>query len=266
LLPSSLKASSYESSNDKHIATSLRMIGHEVLLNAGDSTSLVLPIITEPGRYKIQFDTEFSIVPDELATIVDRIVAETGIASAYIVELEACETGGIVYSYEVGGTQNPDVIPCKARELPKECFNILFTVLDTKRSNEMSVLFFGILLILFVGLGTYMWKRQKNTLSDPNLIALGDYRLDKLNTVLLFNKEKTDLTSKEAELLILLYNAANSTVEREVILNKVWGDEGDYVGRTLDVFISKLRKKLEADPKLKIVNIRGVGYKLVMNS
>jgi DNA-binding response OmpR family regulator len=54
-------------------------------------------------------------------------------------------------------------------------------------------------------------------------------------------------------------------VERDEILNKVWGDDGDYVGRTLDVFISKLRKKLEADACVKIVNIRGVGYKLVVD-
>ena len=69
----------------------------------------------------------------------------------------------------------------------------------------------------------------------------------------------------ESDLLLLLYNEANQTVERDVILSKVWGDEGDYVGRTLDVFISKLRKKLEADPNVKIVNIRGIGYKLVLN-
>ena len=53
-------------------------------------------------------------------------------------------------------------------------------------------------------------------------------------------------------------------LEREVILKTVWGDDGDYIGRTLDVFISKLRKKLEANTNLKIVNIRGVGYKLVI--
>ena len=62
----------------------------------------------------------------------------------------------------------------------------------------------------------------------------------------------------------MLYEKLNETVEKEVILKEVWGDEGDYVGRTLDVFISKLRKKLEADPNVKIVNIRGVGYKLVV--
>ena len=77
--------------------------------------------------------------------------------------------------------------------------------------------------------------------------------------------QQDELTSKEADLLLLLYNDVNTTVEREVILNRVWGDEGDYVGRTLDVFISKLRKKLEVDSKVKIVNIRGIGYKLVMD-
>ncbi|MBT8195742.1 MAG: winged helix-turn-helix domain-containing protein, partial [Bacteroidia bacterium] len=70
---------------------------------------------------------------------------------------------------------------------------------------------------------------------------------------------------KEADLLLLLYNSANTTVERETILIRVWGNDGDYVGRIMDVFISKLRKKLEADTSVKIVNIRGIGYKLVMD-
>ncbi|MEM9650383.1 MAG: winged helix-turn-helix domain-containing protein, partial [Bacteroidota bacterium] len=99
---------------------------------------------------------------------------------------------------------------------------------------------------------------------DPNMISLGEYRFDKRNTELVLGNQRTELTGKEADLLLLLYKAANTSVAREVILNKVWGDQGDYVGRTLDVFISKLRKKFEADPKVKIVNIRGVGYKLVI--
>ena len=97
------------------------------------------------------------------------------------------------------------------------------------------------------------------------MIPIGGYHFDKRNTELLIEHQKIELTSKEADLLLLLYNSANITVERELILNIVWGDEGDYVGRTLDVFISKLRKKLEFDAKVKIVNIRGVGYKLVID-
>jgi len=63
----------------------------------------------------------------------------------------------------------------------------------------------------------------------------------------------------------LLHASANSTIERDVILNAVLGDDGDYAGSTLDVFILKLRKKLETDESLTIVNIRGVGYNLIMN-
>lgn len=65
-------------------------------------------------------------------------------------------------------------------------------------------------------------------------------------------------------MLDLLYTNINQNVTREDILQIVWGDEGDYLGRTLDVFISKLRKKLETDPNIKIVNIRGVGYRMVL--
>tara|TARA_B110000046_G_C13004434_1_gene403715 strand:- start:1725 stop:1979 length:255 start_codon:yes stop_codon:yes gene_type:complete len=77
--------------------------------------------------------------------------------------------------------------------------------------------------------------------------------------------QSIELSSKESDLLCLLSSNENKTLKREYILNVVWGDEGDYVGRTLDVFISKLRKKLEADSSLKIVNIRGVGYRFVIN-
>ena len=85
--------------------------------------------------------------------------------------------------------------------------------------------------------------------------------------MVLIRKEKTiELTSKENELLSLLYEFANETVNKETILNKVWGDEGDYVGRTLDVYISKLRKKLENDSSIELKNIRGIGYKLIVEN
>ena len=83
---------------------------------------------------------------------------------------------------------------------------------------------------------------------------------------LFYQNERTELTGKEAELLHLLYRQANSTIDRGIILKEVWGDEGDYVGRTLDVYISKLRKKLEADNRLKIINLRGIGYKLIIDN
>ena len=85
--------------------------------------------------------------------------------------------------------------------------------------------------------------------------------------MILIRQEKTiELTSKESDLLNLLYESVNNTVDRETILNKVWGDEGDYVGRTLDVYVSKLRKKLENDSTIQLKNIRGIGYKLIVDN
>ncbi|MDH3796574.1 MAG: response regulator transcription factor, partial [Flavobacteriaceae bacterium] len=164
----------------------------------------------------------------------------------------------------------------------KACYILLFTILDapteealvsgsgstTKESGGMTSytpFVIGAFFLLIALLSFLVWRRSKKIAhTDPNLIALGEYQFDKRNTELLIQEQRIELTSKEADLLLLLYNEANTTVERERILNRVWGDEGDYVGRTLDVFISKLRKKLEFDSKVKIVNIRGVGYKLVV--
>ena len=273
-----------EKDSDSHIVVSLRMIGHQVLLNANDSTSLVLPIIKEGDRYKIQFETEFGFKPEELVSIFDRIVKEARIANSYIVEVEKCETGEIVYSFKIDELDKSDIIPCKARIQPKSCYNLLFTLVETRRTNtellsdtpdssnrsnaetsHVIQVIFVVLFVLIVLVLFFLWKSKNRPTIHPNLIPLGEYHFDKRNTELLIDQQRIELTSKEADLLLLLYNAANSTVEREVILKMVWGDEGAYVGRTLDVFISKLRKKLEFDSKVKIVNIRGVGYKLVMD-
>ncbi len=84
--------------NEKHIEVSLRMIGHQVLLASGDSTSRVLPIIEENGRYRIQFQTEFEFNPDVLVSAVNRVVEETNLAKNYIVEMVTCDSGKVVYN------------------------------------------------------------------------------------------------------------------------------------------------------------------------
>ena len=261
-----------ETVNDKQILVSLRMIGHQVLLSSGDSTSRVMPIIKEVDRYRIQFETAFEFIPEELVATVGRVVKETKLAHSYIVEVETCNKGDLVYSFKMDDNEKSDIIPCQKRLQPEACYSLLFTLIEpneamlaTTTDFSGTYLIFGALLALMSVLFYFLWKRRQASSLDPNMIALGAYQFDKRNTELLIEHQRIELTSKEAELLLLLHKAANKTVEREEILNKVWGDEGGYVGRTLDVFISKLRKKLEFDSKVKIVNIRGVGYKLVMD-
>lgn len=269
----------------QYVEVSLLMIGHQILLNSEDSTSRVLPIKRENNKYRIRFESDFGFNPDSLVTTINQVLSNTEFASGYILEVEQCETSEIVYSYKMGNWDNISIIPCKMRDQPKSCYSLLFTLLNGNEANtavsntnsnissntnsNASLLIYSLLTILVVLIGGAIFlirKRRTKSLIDPNLIPMGEYLFDKRNTKLIYDQISTELTSKEADLLILLYKAVNTIVKREVILKIVWRDEGDYIGRTVDVFISKLRKKLEFDSSIKIVNIRGVGYKLVLST
>ncbi len=81
--------------------------------------------------------------------------------------------------------------------------------------------------------------------------------------VLKQNKNVIRLTSREAELLKLFLLNRNQVMERKAILLHIWHNDDFFSGRSLDVFISRLRKYLQHDPEVKIINIRGIGYKLI---
>jgi DNA-binding response OmpR family regulator len=94
---------------------------------------------------------------------------------------------------------------------------------------------------------------------------VGDYTFDHRNLVLSHPTEERKLTKKEADVLRLLCLHADQVLPRELVLNMVWGDDTYFLGRSLDVFISRLRKYLKLDPKVAIVNVHGVGFKLVVD-
>jgi len=253
--------------SDGQIKTSLRMIGHKLLLHYEDSSSRVLPIEKEGDQFIIPFESDFKFNPAVLVGIIDGVIWETELSNKYLLEVKTCEDESVVYSYEMRGEGSADIVPCGPRDQPLACNRLYFTFLDIKEeaSYDMNYLFFLIVPLLLIAFVFYR-KKKKSASINADLINIGKYQFDKRNMMLSIERQETELTSKEADLLFLLHSSANSTLERDHILNVVWGDEGDYVGRTLDVFISKLRKKLEADPSIRIANIRGVGYKLVLNA
>lgn len=106
-----------------------------------------------------------------------------------------------------------------------------------------------------------IWKR---TLDDSSLttsvLKISQTTLDTHNLLLNANGKLTRLTHKESKLLQLFFRHAGKIIEREVFLKSIWEDDGFFVARSMDVFISKLRKYLEPDQHLRIENIRGVGY------
>ena len=98
--------------------------------------------------------------------------------------------------------------------------------------------------------------------TNPNTYSFGQSTLDYPNLLLSVKSRNLTLTQKEADVLHLFCQHQNKLVKRDYILKTVWEDEGYFVGRSLDVFISNLRKYLKADAGIRIVNIHGVGYKM----
>jgi len=97
--------------------------------------------------------------------------------------------------------------------------------------------------------------------------SIGSISFDTENFKLIYSDgEEKKLTKKEAKILHLLVENKNKVLTRDIVLNTVWGQDDYFVGRSLDVFITKLRKYLKIDENVSIDNIHGVGFKLITNS
>lgn len=105
-------------------------------------------------------------------------------------------------------------------------------------------------------------KRTGSMNKSEDVYQLGRYEFNVQNYTLILDGESKKLTKKEAEILKILSEQKGKVVERELILNMVWGDDSYFNGRSLDVFITKLRKYLKGDDTISINNIHGVGFSL----
>jgi len=97
---------------------------------------------------------------------------------------------------------------------------------------------------------------------EKDIFQLGKFTFDYRRFALKIGKEERKLTKKEAEVLRLLCMHNDQVLPRDLVLNMVWGDDSYFLGRSLDVFISKLRKYLKEDESVQIVNVHGVGFRL----
>jgi len=101
---------------------------------------------------------------------------------------------------------------------------------------------------------------------SPNVVSIGKYEFDFSNLLLTRDKDRFSLTMREGEVLRFLVIRQNQLVPREELLKQIWGRDDYFLGRSLDVFISRLRKYLKDDPRIAIENIHGVGFRLVVKT
>lgn len=249
----------------------LRRIGHEILLQSGDSTSRVLPVKEiANNEYQISFENPFSFQPGSLVNTTQRLLAKEPLASDYVVNVLNCGNAGVVYGYAISKNKKDDIVACLGRRQPTACYliNIKFkpTGIITAKNGYLLGSLAVLALVGFIFLRTVKPRKPLSGSVPTGTFSLGSISFDAENRKLLTNGKTIDLTGTETRVLRIFALSPNEPIERRRLQKEIWEDEGVIVGRSLDVFISKLRKKLEFDPNIRIVVIRGKGYKLEISA
>jgi Transcriptional regulatory protein, C terminal len=249
----------------------LRRIGHELLLQSGDDTSRVLPVKkVNKNKYEISFEKAFSFQPDSLVNITQRLLAKDPHANDYVVNVVNSANASVTYGYAISKNKKDDIVACIGRKQPMAAYTINITFKPASITTVTNKYLVGGLLILIV-IAFIVFRNGKPNSSIPvsqpaGMYTLGATLFNAEKQQLLINGATIDLTKTETRLLHIFAMLPNEAIERSRLQKEIWEDEGVIVGRSLDMFISKLRKKLEHDPNLKIVVLRGKGYKLQISS
>jgi DNA-binding winged helix-turn-helix (wHTH) protein len=250
------------------VKVALRDVGHRLLLADRDSTSLVQPVIAlDHLQYQVSFEVPLSMYPDSLVDIVKRSFEKAGLPPYYLTEVIRCEDGEVGYSYEVKQEEEKGIIHCGGRNLPEACYTIhvQFTKVPEERVPNAAYYFYGMGIAGLLLFTFFYYKRKGRStmdVEDANYSALGRFKFYPDQNKLIREATEINLSKKECELLALFVAQPNQIIKRDELTKKVWEENGVFVGRSLDTYISKLRKKLQGDDSINIVNVHGVGYKL----
>lgn len=245
----------------------LRRIGHQMLLQSGDSTSRVLPVQKiAADEYQISFEHQFSFQPELMMDIASKTLANDPMSKSFVVNVLKHGTNNVIYGFAIAENKKDDIISCNGRKQPSANYviNVKFKS-ESVIAKKETYLLGGLPLLAFVGLIFFSSAKNRKPnakVEDTSLFTLGKVLFDAKNRKLTINGEQVDLTATETRLLLIFASSPNMVIERNRLQKEIWEDEGVIVGRSLDMFISKLRKKLEPDPNINIVVVRGKGYKL----
>jgi hypothetical protein len=253
--------------NAERVKVALRSVGNQLLLLDQDTTSLVLPVIDlGANKFEIAFEKPLSFDPVDLQTLVSENLEKANLPANYLVEVVQCSDREIAYSYVMQRHEQSNIVPCGGRIAPENCYTIQvhFTSIKTNGSGNETLFYVLVFLVLafltFVFYSKYHSHRAAN--KHFNVSSLGSFRFYPDQNKLVKEAQEISLSNKECELLTILAANPNQIVKRDELSKKVWEDNGVIVGRSLDTYISKLRKILQEDNRIKITNVHGVGYKL----
>ena len=264
----------FSNSNEKNenfsetVKVALREVGNQLLLSNKDSTSLVLPIVElKKNKFKLSFQNQLSFEPARLVEAVKNVFQKADLPNYYSVSVVQCSDREVAYSFLIKNQSEKDIIPCSGRFLPNNCYTI-----EVKFTNKLSkqvllgLLLFTI-LIFFIDYKLSTKKQiEKEIKVEEKHTKIGVFQFYPEQNKLVKQATEINLSKKECELLAIFVANPNQVIKRDELTKRVWEDHGVFVGRSLDTYISKLRKKLKDDETIKLINVHGVGYKMQVNS
>ncbi len=259
---------------EKRAILVVREIGHQLLQHSGDSTSRVLPVKKiDKNTFQLEFQSKFAFVPDTLVKIVHQRLSSAQLPLDYMVNVYNCVSPEIVFGYEMRSKKN-DIVACLGRTQAVDCYKIQIEFTRDYNTSKSMNLWWAVGFILIGGTLFSLFNKsifQKKTqvvadtlpVDETPFVGIGKYTFYTERALLKNGDEQLELSDKEAKLLSIFAANQNQVIERDRLLKEVWEDEGVFVvGRSLDVFVSKLRKKLQGDEAIRITSIHGKGYKL----
>ncbi|WP_340155850.1 winged helix-turn-helix domain-containing protein [uncultured Winogradskyella sp.] len=248
----------------------LRDAGNTLLLSHKDSASLILPVVkSNSNTYRLSFSDSLSIEPQALVAAIQESLKKADLPEQYRVEVKQCKDFEVAYSYQMSKESERTIIPCAGRTLPNFCYLIELKFINRVEVTSTTSIIIKTIIVLTVLLIVFLLSKKimalnKNQQNEKNDVGekLGSFKFYPEQNKLVKEAEEIALSKKECELLTLLVTKPNQIIKRDELTKRVWEDNGVFVGRSLDTYISKLRKKLKADSSIKITNVHGVGYKL----
>lgn len=254
----------------------LRQTAHRLLKKAGDSTSTISPIQEiSPNTFLVKLEHHFNY--DSLPVLLNNSFNTFDIKTKYDVAVWDCSNKELILGYSSFDFSQGSDITCGGRNQTVQCFNftVMFPDMTPKPlySTALWLGLSGFTIAIFWGMG-YFFNSSPNkksldesfihavTATESYCIHIGQTIFDTRNQTVTIGDSQQKLTFREAKLLQLFCNHTNELLEREDILKAVWEDEGVLVGRSVDVFVSRLRKILKNDDMLKITNVHSRGYRL----
>ncbi|MEM0993159.1 MAG: helix-turn-helix domain-containing protein [Bacteroidota bacterium] len=268
--PNQSEETSFEQAKEHLI---MRQIGHQVLLQAGDSSSRVLPVQKiGDAHYQIHFESPFSFQPEVLVRTIDTVIQTHAIEQDYIVNVRACAAEAIVYSYAIFRQSEEELAPCNNRQQAKNCYfiELQFAENTTAKTGQYAWRILGGLLGLACCVYTLYWWRKDRAQSSTPAISTADQMIIPIGSAHFYPEEQylnidgtiVKLTPTESKLLLVFATSPNQVLEKASIQKEVWNHDAAIVSRSLDVFVSKLRKKLSRLEGVQLVNVPSRGYRL----